>query len=307
MSFVGDYEEKVQRRVIKGTFQVVKNYVEVTKPLSVFLLVFTAVCAMIIAAQGRGVPPGLFLTALVAITAGCAGANVITCYIDRDIDLVMERTKRRPIPSKRIYPPEKALYYGLALALLSLILSWRINLLAFLSMLFGLADNVIVYSLLTKRRSPLNIIWGGFSGGLPAIFGWTSVTGSINLTALLIAAIVVLWIPNHIWNLAIFYSDDYRKVSVPMLPAVFELRKTLRCILATVLLMYLFSILLYFFGQFGLVYLGVALVSGLLISLGNVYLALRPSRQRAWRMFKVSSPYLFILFAGMILDVLIRY
>jgi len=307
MSFVGDYEEKVQRRVIKGTFQVVKNYVEVTKPLSVFLLVFTAVCAMIIAAQGRGVPPGLFLTALVAITAGCAGANVITCYIDRDIDLVMERTKRRPIPSKRIYPPEKALYYGLALALLSLILSWRINLLAFLSMLFGLADNVIVYSLLTKRRSPLNIIWGGFSGGLPAIFGWTSVTGSINLTALLIAAIVVLWIPNHIWNLAIFYSDDYRKVSVPMLPAVFELRKTLRCILATVLLMYLFSILLYFFGQFGLIYLGVALVSGLFISLGNVYLALRPSRQRAWRMFKVSSPYLFILFAGMILDVLIRY
>ncbi len=307
MSFVGDYEEKVQRRVISGAFQTIKNYVEVTKPLSVFLLVFTAVCAMIIAAQGQSVSPGLFLTALVAITAGCAGANVITCYIDRDIDLVMERTKRRPIPSKRIYPPEKALYYGLALALLSLILSWRINLLAFLSMLFGLADNVIVYSLLTKRRSPLNIIWGGFSGGLPAIFGWTSVTGSINLTALLIAAIVVLWIPNHIWNLAIFYSDDYRKVSVPMLPAVFELRKTLRCILATVLLMYLFSILLYFFGQFGLVYLGVALVSGLLISLGNVYLALRPSRQRAWRMFKVSSPYLFILFAGMILDVLIRY
>ena len=307
MSFVGDYEEKVQRRVIRGAFQVVKNYVEVTKPLSVFLLVFTAVCAMIIAAQGQSVSPGLFLSASVAITAGCAGANVITCYIDRDIDLVMKRTKQRPIPSKRIYPPEKALYYGLALALLSLILSWRINLLAFLSMVLGLADNVIVYSLLTKRRSPLNIIWGGFSGGLPAIFGWTAITGSVNLTALLIAAIVVLWIPNHIWNLAIFYSDDYRKVSVPMLPAVFELRKTLRCILATVLLMYLLSILLYFFGQFGLIYLSVALVSGLLISLGNLYLVLRPSRQRAWVMFKVSSPYLFILFVGMILDVLIRY
>ncbi len=307
MSFVGDYEEKVQRRVIKGTFQVVKNYVEVTKPLSVFLLVFTAVCAMIIAAQGQSVSPGLFLTALVAITAGCAGANVITCYIDRDIDLVMERTKRRPIPSKRIYPPEKALYYGLALALLSLVLSWRINLLAFLSMLLGLADNVIVYSLLTKRRSSLNIIWGGFSGGLPALFGWAAMTGSINVTALLIAAIVVLWIPNHIWNLAIFYSDDYRKVRVPMLPAVFELKKTLRCIMATVLLMYLASILLYFLGQFGPIYLGVALVAGFLISLGNVYLVLRPSRQKAWMMFKVSSPYLFLLFAGMIIDVLIGY
>jgi protoheme IX farnesyltransferase len=152
----------------------------------------------------------------------------------------------------------------------------------------------------------LNVIWGGFSGGLPALFGWVAVSGSINLTALLIAAIVVLWIPNHIWNLAIFYSDDYQKVRVPMLPAVFELKKTLRCILATVLLMYLLSILLYFFGQFGPIYLGLALASGLFISLGNIYLVLRPSPQRAWIMFKLSSPYLFLLFMGMILDVWIR-
>ena len=307
MSFVGDYEGKVQRRAIRRAFQVARNYVEVTKPLSVFLLVFTAVGAMIVAAGGQDIPLSLFLTALVAITAGCAGANAITCYIDRDIDLVMERTRRRPIPSKRIYPPEKALYFGLALALISLSLSWRINVLAFVSMLLGLADNIVVYSLLTKRRSPLNVIWGGFSGGLPVLFGWAAVSGSINLTALLIAAIVVLWIPNHIWNLAIFYSDDYRKVRVPMLPAVFELSKTLRCILATVLLMYLLSLLLYFFGQFGLIYLGVALVSGLLVTLGNIYLVLKPSPQRAWIMFKLSSPYLFLLFVGMIVDVLIRY
>jgi protoheme IX farnesyltransferase len=231
---------------------------------------------------------------------------VITCYIDRDIDVVIERTKRRPIPSQRIHPPEKALYFGLALALVSLALSWRINPLSFICMVLGLADNIVVYSLLTKRRSPLNVIWGGFSGGLPALFGWAAVSGSINLTALLIGAIVVLWIPNHIWSLAIFYSDDYQKVSVPMLPAVFELKKTLRCILATVLLMYLFSALLYFFGPFGPLYLSLALVSGFLISLGNIYLVLRPSSQRAWKMFKLSSPYLFLLFVGMILDVFIR-
>ena len=307
MNVLGGYEGKVQQRLIRRGFYAVKDYVEVTKPLSVFLLVFTAVCAMIIAAEGQGVSLSLFLTALVAITAGCAGANVITCYIDRDIDLVMERTKRRPIPSKRIYPPEKALYFGLALALVSLVLAWRINILSFICMLLGLADNIVVYSLLTKRRSPLNVIWGSFSGGLPVLFGWAAVTGSISPTALLIAAIVILWIPNHIWNLAIFYSDDYEKVSVPMLPAVFELKKTLRCILATVLLMVLFSILLYFFGQFGLTYLGIASVSGLLLSLGNISLVLRPSPQRAWTMFKLSSPYLFLLFAGMILDVLMRY
>ncbi len=306
MSFVGGYEGKAQHGAIRGVFEAVKNYVEVTKPLSVFLLVFTAVSAMIVAAEGQGISLSLLLTALVAITAGCAGANAITCYIDRDIDIVMERTRRRPIPSQRIHPPAKALYFGLALALVSLALSWQINFLAFVSMLLGLADNIVVYSLLTKRRSPLNVIWGGFSGGLPALFGWAAVNGSINLTALLIAAIVVLWIPNHIWNLAIFYSDDYQKVSVPMLPAVFELKKTLRCILATVLLMYLFSILLYFFGPFRLLYLGLALVSGLLISLGNIYLVLKPSPQRAWKLFKLSSPYLFLLFAGMILDILTR-
>ena len=306
MSVVGGYEDKVRQGAIRGMFPAARNYVEVAKPRSVLLLVFTAVGAMIVAAEGQSIPWSLFLIALVAITAGCAGANAITCYIDRDIDVVMERTKRRPIPSQRIHPPEKALYFGLALALVSLALSWRINLLSFIFMLLGLADNVIVYSLLTKRRSPLNVIWGGFSGGLPVLFGWAAVSGSINLTALLIGAIVVLWIPNHIWNLAIFYSDDYQKVSVPMLPAVFELKKTLRCILATVLLMYLFSILLYFFGPFGPLYLGLALISGLLISLGNIYLVLRPSRQRAWKMFKLSSPYLFLLFTGMILDVFIR-
>jgi protoheme IX farnesyltransferase len=306
MSVVGGFEGEIRQRAIRRAFRAAKNYVEVTKPLSVFLLVFTAVGAMVIAAEGQSIPLNLLLTALVAITAGCAGANAITCYIDRDIDVVMERTKRRPIPSQRIHPPEKALYFGLALALVSLVLAWRINFLSFICMFLGLADNIVVYSLLTKRRSPLNVIWGGFSGGLPVLFGWVAVSGSINLTALLIAAIVVLWIPNHIWNLAIFYSDDYEKVKVPMLPAVFELKKTLRCILATVLLMYLFSILLYFFGPFGPLYLGLALVSGLIISLGNIYLVLRPSPQRAWRMFKLSSPYLFLLFAGMMLDVFIR-
>ena len=306
MSVVDGYDGKAQDRAIGGVFWAAKNYVEVTKPRSVFLLVFTAVGAMVVAAEGQGIPLNLLLAAFVAITAGCAGANVITCYIDRDIDVVMERTKTRPIPSRRIHPPEKALYFGLALALVSLVLSWRINFLSFVFIFLGLADNIVVYSLLTKRRSPLNVIWGGFSGGLPVLFGWAAASGSIDLTALLVAAIVVLWIPNHIWNLAIFYSDDYEKVSVPMLPAVFELKKTLRCILATVLLMYLFSILLYFSGRFGHLYLVLALASGLLISLGNIYLVLRPSTRRAWTMFKLSSPYLFVLFAGMILDVLIR-
>jgi len=281
-------------------------HVEVTKPASVLLLVFTALATMVIAAGGWNLPSDLLITAFAAVTLGCAGANTITCYIDRDMDGVMERTKRRPIPSGRIRPPQRALYWGLLLAVVSLALAWSINALAFLWGLLGFVDNVVVYSLLMKRRSPLNIILGGFSGGLPVLFGWAAVTGSVNVTALLMGAIVVLWIPNHIWNLAIFHTEDYKKASVPMLPAVVSLEKTTRCTMATVVLMYLCSLALYFVGGFGVIYLGVAVVFGLVITVSNVILALHPSREKAWIMFKLSSPYLFVLFLAMALDVLVR-
>lgn len=285
-------------------------YAEVTKPLSVALLVFTALGTMVVAARGPelGYPlsGGLFLQALVAITAACAGANAVTCYIDRDMDAVMERTKHRPLPTGRIDPPERALVWGLALFGLGLVLGWLINPFSGLCILLGFLDNVVVYNLLTKRRSSLNVIWGGFSGGLPALFGWTAVTNSISLTPILIAALVVLWIPNHIWNLAIAYSEDYKKVRVPMLPAVYSLEKTIRCIVSTVLLMYALSIVLGIVGPFGWVYMGVALVSGLVVCVGNAVLLFRPTREYAWKMFKLSSPYLFLLFLGMIADVLVR-
>ena len=152
----------------------------------------------------------------------------------------------------------------------------------------------------------MNIILGGFSGGLPALVGWAAVNNSLNLTPLLIASIVVLWIPNHIWNLAIYHTEDYKKVSVPMLPVVFSLEKAIRCTVATVVLMYVCSLALYLLGGFGYIYLGIALVFGLVITASNVVLSLNPSRKKAWIMFKLSSPYLFVLFMAMILDVLLR-
>lgn len=280
-------------------------YIEVTKPTSVFLLVFTGLATIIVAAGGWNFSPRLFIATFLAVTLGCAGANTVTCYIDRDMDQVMERTKRRPIPSGRIHPPQRALYWGLLLIGLSLILAWTINPLTFVLGLLGFADNVLVYSLLMKRRSPLNVILGGFSGGFPALVGWAAVNNSLNLTALLIASIVILWIPNHIWNLAIYYTEDYKKVSVPMLPAVFSLEKTIRCTVATVVLMYACSMALYLVGGFGSLYLGIALLFGLFITVSNVVLLLKPSRKRAWVMFKLSSPYLFIIFMAMVLDVLL--
>ncbi len=283
-----------------------KAYVEVTKLRLVFLLAFTCVGTMIVAAAEQPVSTGIVIKALVAIVAGTAGANTITCYIDRDIDAVMDRTQHRPIPSGRITPPERALYWGLFLAAISLILALSINFLSFLAILLGLLDNILVYSLLTKRHSPLNIIWGSFSGGLPALFGWTAVTNRVDWVPILVGAIVVLWTPTHIWNLAIYYSTDYRKARVPMLPAVYRLRATLHCIAATVILMVLCSMILHAVGGFGPVYFWTALISGVLIVAANLYVVRKPSRKLAWRLFKVSSPYLFVLILAMMVDVWTR-
>jgi protoheme IX farnesyltransferase len=280
-------------------------YVEVTKPASVLLLIFTGLATMIVAAGGWTLPLDLFVKTILALTLGCAGANTLTCYIDRDMDRVMDRTKRRPIPSGRIDPPQRALWWGLALTVVSLALAWTINPLVFALGVLGFADNVLVYSVLLKRRSAWNIILGGFSGGIPVLSGWAAVRGNVDLTALLMAAVVVLWIPNHIWNLAIYYADDYKKARVPMLPAVVSLERTTRCTIATVVLMYLLSGGLYFVGGFGPLYLVTALIFGLFVTVSNFVLALRPSREKSWLMFKISSPYLFVLFLAMALDVLL--
>jgi len=289
------------------------GYVHVTKPSSVWLLALTAVVAMIVAATpsaalraGAGGPAlawDRLLLATIAITAGCAGANTLTCYIDRDIDAVMQRTRRRPLP-QGVISARGALIWGLFLAALSLLLAAFFGPWAFMAMILGLLDNVVVYSLLAKRRTSWNIILGGFSGGLPVVFGWFAMTNEWSWTPVLMAALVVLWIPNHIWNLALYYEKDYGQVNVPMLPVTIGFEKAMRCTVATVFLLVPFSLLLAWrpVAGFGPIYGGIALLSGLVILAGNLWLFLKPTRDLAWRMFKFSGPHLTLLFAGMILD-----
>lgn len=284
-----------------------RNYVEVTKPPIVFLLVFTSLATMMVAWKHTFLPltPTLFIVATVAITTASAGCDTLTSYVDRDIDAIMYRTKHRPIPSGRI-APRKALVWGLFLAAVGLGLAYWINLLSFIWIALGVIDNVVVYSLLLKRRNPLNIILGGISGGLPVMFGWSAVTNGVELLPVLLAALVVLWIPGHIWSLTIFTREDYKRARVPMLPVVTKLRTALRCIVSTVVLMIPFSLWIYFEGGFGWVYLAVAGVFGLWVLYINLKLFLRPDNKMAYKAFKVSSPYLFALFFAMIVDTLIR-
>lgn len=270
------------------------------------LLVFTSLATMLIAWKHTVFPltPTLLIIATVAITAASAGCDTITSYVDRDIDAIMHRTQHRPIPSGRI-TPSRALAWGLFLAAVGLILALWINVLSFIWIALGIIDNVIIYSLYLKRRNPLNIILGGVSGGLPVMFGWSAVTNNVQLLPILLAALVVLWIPGHIWSLAIFTRADYKRAKVPMLPVVTKLSTALRCIVSTIVLMIPFSLWIYLEGGFGIVYLAVAILFGVAVLYVNLKLFLHPNDKMAYLAFKISSPYLFALFLAMIIDSLI--
>ena len=265
-------------------------YYELTKPKIWYLLVFTAFGAAITASNVFNVPISLPTWALLlgGVAAGSAAANTLTNYHDRDIDAIMERTKNRPIPSKRIYPPEKARNFGLVLATISLICAFGIcltasfwqGILAGSFMAFGLVDNILVYSYGLKRKSRTNIVLGGFSGGAPM----------------------------HIWALTLHFKDDYKKVNVPMLTAVQSEKTSARIIAGTTLMMVLFSVVPFFLTHdngeplMHEVYLYTAIASGVLMVLLSFWVVAKPSEKASWVLFKFSSPYLAVLFIALMVD-----
>ncbi len=300
-----------QQQISRTKATGISRYYELTKPRIVSLLVFTSLTATYVAQQSLKYPFSIleWLITGVAITAGSAGCNVLTCYIDRDIDAIMHRTRNRPIPSGRI-TPKNALRFGLLLVTISLLLALTFNILSFTWMALGIVDNVIVYSLVLKRRSPLNILLGGFSGGLPVLFGWSAVTpgpiGSFSTVSVLMAGLVFLWIPIHIWFLAVSSKADYSRANIPMLPAVVGTVTALRLITLFSLVFIPFSLAVYYVGNFGVVYGLTAGIGSVLLLVGSFYVLARPTEENAWRMFKITSPYLFMLFLGMIIDVALR-
>lgn len=280
-----------------------KNYYELTKPKIWYLLVFTAFGAALTASFLFKVPVSPLTWALLigGVAAGSAAADTLTGYNDRDIDAIMERTKGRPIPTGRI-SPKNALVFGLVLAGISLVCAWFINIWAFGLMAFGLFDNIIVYSKWLKRRSQSNIILGGFSGGAPALIGYVAVTTQNIEIGLVMAGLVFLWIPTHIWSLALHVRKDYTKAGVPMLPVVSTEKNSVRVIAGTTLMMVLFSILPFFFHQFGIIYLATAGIFGAAMIALSVWLLARPSEKASWTVFKFSSPYLTALFIAFMVD-----
>ena len=283
-----------------------KNYYELTKPKIWYFLVFTAFAGALTASflSHIVVHPITWVLIIAGVAAGSAAADTLTGYNDRDIDAIMDRTKQRPIPSGRI-SPHNALAFGLILAAISLVLAWFINIWAFALMGFGLFDNIIVYSKWLKRTSRTNIILGGFSGAVPALIGYVAVTTQNIEIGLIMAGLVFLWIPTHIWSLALHAREDYRKAGVPMLPVVSGEKKSVRIIAGTTLMMVLFS-LLPFLNHFGMIYLVTASVSGVIMLALSLWLLFKPSERVSWVVFKVTSPYLTTLFIAFIVDSLFR-
>jgi protoheme IX farnesyltransferase len=273
--------------------QVAADYLSLTKPTIVGLLVATALAAMVAAAHGRP-----HLLAMVAVIVGgslaAGGAHAINCWYDRDIDFLMSRTRRRPIPDGRI-PAWHALVIGIAMNGVAFAVLWAwANLLAAGLALLATLIYVFVYTIWLKRSTPQNIVIGGAAGAIPPLVGWAAVTGGLDLTAISLFLVIFLWTPPHFWALAQLIARDYRQAGVPMMPVVSSARSTKRQSVAYATATAAVSVVPYFTGGVGVVYL----VGAVLLGVGLVGVSILDLHGRRWTvpLFAYSIAYLAALF-----------
>jgi protoheme IX farnesyltransferase len=282
-----------------------RDYVILTKPRIMSLLLLTGACGMIV---GRGgLPPaGRFVLGVVGLALACGGASALNHLLDRDIDQLMgKRTERRPVAAGRLAPAQ-ALEFGLALSALSfVVLASAVNLLAAVLALTGNLFYVCVYTRWLKRSTPQNIVIGGAAGAIPPLVGYAAASGRLGLAALWLFLIVFLWTPPHFWALALLLKDQYAAASVPMLPVVRGERETLRQIVGYTLLLVAVTLVPVALGTFAALYLGAALVLGAGFVTLAFRLARRPSRRNAALLFHGSLLYLALLFAAMAADAIL--
>jgi protoheme IX farnesyltransferase len=279
-----------------------RDYLTLTKPRIMSLLLLTGLCGMIVGAQGL---PPLWLVAvsMLGLALACGGASALNHVLDADIDRLMgKRTRSRPVAAGRV-PASYALEFGLALSALSFVLlAGVVNVLTALLALFGNLFYVLVYTKFLKRSTPQNIVIGGAAGAIPPLVGWAAATGSLTLPAIFLFAVVFLWTPPHFWALALLIKRDYAAAGVPMLPVVRGERETVKEILLYTVALVAFTLAPALWGQFGVVYLVAA------AALGAAFLALawnlRRERTpaRAALLFHYSLAYLALLFVAMAVD-----
>jgi protoheme IX farnesyltransferase len=278
-----------------------RDYVTLTKPRIMVLLLITGAGGMVVGAGGLP-SAGLALAALGGLALACGGASALNHVLDRDIDSHMKRTAKRPVASGRV-PPERAVEFGLALSALSyVVLTSFVNVLAALLALAGNLFYVLVYTRWLKRSTPQNIVIGGAAGAVPPLVGWAAATGNLGLTALALFLIVFFWTPPHFWALALLIKRDYAAAGIPMLPVVRGERETARSIVLYSVVLVAITLLPVLGQTLGLVYLLSALVLGLLFLALALALQRETTPARARRLFSYSLAYLALLFVAMAVD-----
>jgi protoheme IX farnesyltransferase len=277
-------------------------YLALTKPRVIELLLVTAIPAMLLAQRGT-VNPLLIVNTLIGGMLAAGGANTLNCVADADIDKLMKRTARRPL-ARAAVPTRSALVLGLVLTVGSFFwLWWTTNLLSGLLALATIAFYVFVYTLLLKRRTSQNVVWGGAAGCMPVMIGWSAVTGTIGWPALVMFAIIFFWTPPHTWALAMRYKDDYRAAGVPMLPAVATERQVTKQILIYTWLTVLATLALAL--ATGWLYAAVAVAAGVwfLAMAHQLYAGVRAGEPvKPLRLFLQSNNYLAVVFCALAVD-----
>lgn len=277
-----------------------RDYLQLMKPLQTALLMFTMFGALFAAGGGR-VPLRTVVLLAVGGFLAIGGTTALNMYLEADIDALMPRTSRRPLPAGRV-EPERVLAFSIASYLLGVALIRLINPWTVFAVLMGFFFDIILYTDLAKRRTSLNIVLGGVAGGMPAFGGWTAYTGRPEAAALLAALVVMAWIPMHIWFIATYYLDDYRMAGIPMLPVVKGERRAAVYIAFSIALQVAAVAALYLVGAAGPATLLVAVALGVAAIHRVRRFYLNPSRAAARRLFKVASPYLATIFLVMALE-----
>lgn len=291
----------------------IRDYVEVSKPRIVVVLVITAVASLLAGSRFDSTPAVAwdvsawqigFLTLAGALAS--MGASALNHYYDRDIDSMMLRTAKRPIPDGRL-SAKSVFVYGFTLCMLSIVIAFfTLNPIATGMIAIGIFFYVIIYTAWLKRNNASNIVIGGFAGSAASMAGWATATGSIDLLGFLVGWLVFMWTPPHFWCLAIKAREDYASVHVPMLPVLIGNQKTASYIMINTAILLPYSLALAFFGL-GLLYTAVAAVSGSLMLAYHYKLTKNPTPEFAWKAYKVTAPYLVVIFIALALDALFYY
>lgn len=280
----------------------VRAFIEVTKPKQTLLLMITCIISYLVASK-LVFDYVHFLKSMLATFLAISGTTALNMWLDRDIDALMCRTMNRPVPSGRL-SPRTCMVYGLTLFFIGLALGFTVNTIFAIVLFLGLVFDIFIYTVLLKRRSPYSIVLGGFAGAMPALAGWCAVKETDILGGLLLATIVLLWIPAHIWYITMHYEEDYRRAKIPMYPIVVGMEKASWAIVLCTALMLVTITLVYIVAGLNIFFLLISTLVTLYFLYKAIRFAKSPNKLLARKMYKLASMTLGIIYISMLLGIL---